>query len=300
MTGAAVAGPQTATPGVPAGACDTHVHVFEPARFSLQPDRTYTPGLATHSDLAHFLDGHELERVVLVQPSVYGTDNACLLDALVRLGPARVRAIAVVDDEGPGETTLADMYAKGVRGIRLNIEVAGTTVAQCRERLRALAWLRQQPGWCLQLHASLPLILELTGDLADLGVPVVLDHFAGIHKQPQSSGPGWAPLLEFLQQGPGWVKLSAPYRAHPSWHDTQLMALAKALATAAPARMLWGSDWPHTGGEAGQPRDPARIEPFRTVDIPAILSALHTALGRDMFSRMLVGNPQTLYGFPTR
>lgn len=278
-------------------ACDTHVHVFDPARFPLQPDRTYTPGLASHSDLTRFLDGQGLERVVLVQPSVYGTDNACLLDALVRLGPARARAIAVVDDEGPGQATLADMHAKGVRGIRLNIEVAGTTAAQCRERLQTLGWLRRQAGWCLQLHASLPLILELTGDLADLGVPVVLDHFAGIHKQPQPSGPAWAPLLEFLQQGPGYVKLSAPYRRHPSWQEAMLTALAASLASAAPSRILWGSDWPHTGGEAGKPRDPAHIEPFRTIDNNGILAGLHASLGTEGFRRMLMDNPQRLFGF---
>lgn len=280
-----------------AGACDTHVHVFEPDRFPLQPDRTYTPGPATHAALSDHLAGQGIERVILVQPSVYGTDNACLLDALAHLGPARARGIAVVDDDGPGEAPLADMHARGVRGIRLNFEVAGTTAAQCRERLQALRWLRLQPGWCLQLHASLPLILELIGDLAGLGVPVVLDHFAGIHKQAQASEPDRAPLIEFMQQGPGYVKLSAPYRHGPSWQHAQLLALAASLSAAAPDRVLWGSDWPHTGGEAGKPRDPAQIEPFRSIDNAAILAGLRTTLGIPAFQRMLADNPHRLYGF---
>lgn len=280
------------------GACDTHVHVFEPARFPYREDRTYTPGPASAGALLRFQGDLGLDRVVLVQPSVYGTDNAALLDALAQLGPARARGIAVVDDPGPGKNTLRALHAAGVRGIRLNIEVASDyPAARLRERLQALTWLKAQAGWCLQLHASLPLTLALLDDLAALGVPVVLDHFAGIHKQDRHALPALASLHEFLRTGPGWIKLSAPYRCHSSWREAEVLALAQSLATTAPERVLWGSDWPHTGGEAGKPRDPSRIEPFRMIDNAAGLRALRATLGEAGSRQMLVANPGRLYGF---
>lgn len=283
--------------GLPPGACDTHVHVFDPARHPYEAARTYTPGEASVQALTRWQDGLGLTRTVLVQPSVYGSDNACLLASLASLGPHRARGIAVVADEGPGDRVLVSMQAAGVRGVRLNIEVAGCTADTVRARLWSLRWLRGMPGWGLQLHASLPLTLALLDDLAGLGVPVVLDHYAGIHKQPPGNASAWAPVLDFLRGGPGHVKLSAPYRCHPAWDGTALADLASALAAAGPGRILWGSDWPHTGGEAGRPRDPSRIEPFRTIDNAAVLSALATALGPPAMQALLVDNPQRLYGF---
>ncbi len=94
---------QTATPprfSVPSGACDCHVHVFEPDRFPYIPSRRYTPGQASVDDLLALQHALGLSRVVLVQPSVYGADHACLLDALRRLGP-RAKGVGVIDDAMP-------------------------------------------------------------------------------------------------------------------------------------------------------------------------------------------------------
>lgn len=283
---------------LPAGSCDAHVHIFDPARHSYEAARTYTPGEASVDSLVRLHDALGIARAVLVQPSVYGTGNACLLEALARLGPQRARGIAVVDDAGPGDAALAALHAAGVRGIRFNIEVAGAASPEAlRARLRAVRWLRDLPGWHLQLHAATGLILSVLDDLAALGVPVVLDHFASLHKRPPGDRADWAPLLAFLRDGPGYVKLSAPYRRHAAWDETHMAGLALALAAAAPGRVLWGSDWPHTGGEAGGPRDPSRIEPFRPIDNAAALRALAGAVGAEAFRRMLVDNPQRLYGF---
>src|SRR4051794_38922529 len=108
---------------LPAGACDCHVHVFDPKRFPLAARRTYTPATATVADLTQFLETLGLSRVVLVQPSPYGTDNRLLLQALAELGP-RARGVAVID----WNFTTADlrgMHAAGVRGARLNLETYG-------------------------------------------------------------------------------------------------------------------------------------------------------------------------------
>ncbi len=283
---------------LPPGACDAHVHVFDPQRHAYEATRTYTPGEASTESLVRLHDGLGISRAVLVQPSVYGTDNACLLASLACLGLARARGIAVVDDAGPGEVALAAMHAAGVRGIRFNLEVAGAAApGAVLARLRAVRWLRGLPGWHLQLHAGSAQTLALLPDLAELGVPVVLDHFASLHKCATDAMPEVAPLLDFLRDGPGYVKLSAPYRRHPGWDEARVIDLAVTLAEAAPARVLWGSDWPHTGGEAGAMRDPSRIEPFRAIDNTAILGALAAALGGQYLRRMLVDNPQGLYGF---
>lgn len=282
---------------LPSGACDTHVHVFDPQRHPYQPERSYTPGEASATSLQAMLAGLGLQRVVLVQPSVYSSDNACLLAALQQLGEC-ARGIAVLDDAGPGPAALAALHAGGVRGIRLNIEVAGAASPQAlRERLRAIVWLREQVGWHLQLHASAELTLAVLDDLAQLGVPVVLDHYAGLHKKPPVPASHWRIWKDFLRQGPGYIKLSAPYRCHPLWAGQPLAELGRAFVEAAPHKLIWGSDWPHTGGEAGRPRDPSRIEPFRNIDNAVVLQELKQSLGLDAWLGMLRDNPAKLYGF---
>src|SRR5690606_25039033 len=88
---------------MPAGACDCHVHVFGPtARFPFAPGRGYTPGSASAAELAAHQRTLGLDRVVVVQPSVYGTDNSCTLDAIARLGLS-ARGVAVIDPAAPAE-----------------------------------------------------------------------------------------------------------------------------------------------------------------------------------------------------
>src|SRR6266536_5200684 len=81
---------QPATPvsfDVPAGACDCHTHVFgDPQRFTFTPARTYTPEPASVDEMRRLHRALHMDRVVIVQPSVYGTDNSCTLDAIRQLG----------------------------------------------------------------------------------------------------------------------------------------------------------------------------------------------------------------------
>src|SRR4029450_7725825 len=111
---------------IPAGACDCHTHVFgDPARFPFAPTRVYTPAPATVDEMRGLHRALHMDRVVVVQPSVYGTDNACTADALRQLG-SRARGVAVVDDRTTAGT-LDDLHRAGVRGIRINLETAGIT-----------------------------------------------------------------------------------------------------------------------------------------------------------------------------
>lgn len=283
-------------PPLPSNACDCHAHVFDPARFPYAPRRAYTPPPADVRQLAQLHRGLAVDRVVLVQPSVYGTDNACLLDALQVLGPARARGIAVLDLAAASAPQLQQLHQGGVRGVRLNLQVGGDGLARARQQVQDARRLRTLPGWSLQVHAGLDLVVALREDLRELAVPVVLDHFAG-GLQPGGDGL-LGRLLAELQHGHLYVKLSAPYRLWAGAGPGQAARLAREFHAAAPDRILWGSDWPHTGGSGQRGGDPLAVEPFRTVDNGPVLRDLLACLpDDDARQRLLVRNPAALYGF---
>lgn len=294
----AVDAPSRATPfaSLPAGTTDSHAHVFDPSRFPFDEARRYTPGAAPVATLIAHLDRLGANRVVVVQPSVYGTDNRCLLDALATLGPARSRGVAVVDVDTVSDRQLAELEATGVCGIRLNLAVDHQTdSAVTAAWLARVAGIVNRPGWHLQLHLAAGVLPIVEQALASIDVPIVLDHFGGF-----GSGDLGEPLehlLTLVETGRVFVKCSAPWRRSGQGprHD-DLAPLVRALAAARPDRLLWGSDWPYTG--EGRDRRPDRIEPFREPDLATSLDALARWIGdRDVLDRILVDNPARLYGF---
>src|SRR5271168_1717937 len=151
---------------VPEGAADCHVHVIaDPATFPFWPGRIYTPPVATADDLLALQHALHMDHVVIVTPSVYGTDNSATLDGLRRLGPQRARGIAVIDDKTP--TTDLDAMAKGgVCGIRINLETAGIfdPAASAKKLEAAVAQLRDRP-WHLQMYTRPAVIAALEKQL---------------------------------------------------------------------------------------------------------------------------------------
>jgi predicted TIM-barrel fold metal-dependent hydrolase len=283
---------------VPAGACDCHVHVFGPAdRFAFAPDRRYTPGPASVEDLMALQRTLNLERVVIVQPSVYGSDNACTIDALRRLG-ACARAVAVIDG-ATSDAALRAMHEAGVRGLRLNLETTGKHDPVLARELLVQAVARVAPlGWHVQVYTSLAVIAALGETIQSLPVPLVVDHFGRADAAKGISQPGFDALVALVKSGKVYVKLSAPYRisAQPDYADAA--PIARALIEANPDRMLWGSDWPHPGGKPGEPRRPEVIEPFRPEDDGAALNRLRSwTPDRVRLRKILVENPARLYGF---
>lgn len=282
----------------PAGTCDTHVHVFDPDRFPYAADRRYTPGPATVADLRAQCTRLGVDRVVLVQPSPYGADNACLLDALAQLGPT-ARAIAVIDPADTADSQLADLAGAGVVGVRVNLEAQGEHRA--RAAVDALsATLDRVAGHDLmvQLYVDIALLVDLAPVVASSPVPVVFDHFGGAKAAGGADQAGFDELLELLSTGPAWAKLSAPYRASTDPSYTDLTPLTAALLAANPDRLVWASDWPHTGGGAARAaRHSTDIEPFRTIDNATIVKDLTATCGPDRIQRVLVDNPATLYRF---
>lgn len=285
---------------VPAGATDCHVHVFGPVdRFPWAPSRVYTPGDASIESLMRHQTALGLSRVVVVHPSPYGSDNACSLDAVARLG-TRARGVAVIDPATISDRELECLHAGGMRGARVNLSTAGThDPAAAWAMLLATADRIRPLGWHLQTFTNLDVIDALAAKLDSLGVALVIDHFGGAKAMLGTDQPGFGALLRLVRSGKAHVKLSAAYRASTTPDCADVAPLARAMIAANPERMLWGSDWPHPGGAArsGAWRD--AIEPFQPIDDGAALNRLADWTGDDavLIRRILVENPARLYGY---
>ena len=280
---------------VPRGACDCHVHVFDPARFPYFAGRVYTPPEAAADDLLALQRALNFDRVVVVQPSVYGVDNACTLDAMKKLGRERARGVAVID-KTIGKGQLDELAAAGMRGVRLNFETAGeSNPDNARRRLIETAEQIAGRDWHIQLNAALPLVVALENDLAALPMPVVIDHFARAKAKDGVNQPGFDVLLALVRSGKAYVKLSATYRiSDQPPHYPDAPPIAKALIAANSDRVIWGSNWPHPG--RGKTRED--IAPPHVSDDGAQLNQLPQWAEPAIRQKILVTNPARLYGFP--
>jgi predicted TIM-barrel fold metal-dependent hydrolase len=284
---------------VPPNACDCHTHVFgPPAQFPFAPQRSYTPGEASLEELLALQQDLHLGRVVIVQPSVYGTDNSCTVDALQRLA-GRGRGVAVID-EAISDGALDALHRSGMRGVRVNLTTAGVSDPAIARRRLAAAAARVAPlGWHVQVYAEMAVIAALQDDMTKVPVPVVIDHFGGARASAGPAQPGFAALLALVRSGKVYVKLSAPYRSSSDRPDyADVAALARPLIAANADRVLWGSDWPHPGGgrRPGQPLD--EIEEFFPEDDGRTLNLLADwAPDPEIRRKILVDNPARLYDF---
>jgi predicted TIM-barrel fold metal-dependent hydrolase len=225
---------------LPPGGCDCHMHIFGPyARYPLAPGRNYTPHVCTLDMYQEFMHALGIDRSVLVQPSVYGTDNRAMLDAL-REGGAAFRGVAV-PSPGVTDAELRDWHQAGVRGIRLNL--VNPAVLSVDDAV--LLAKRVEPlGWHLQVQLNLESgdVTPVTALMQRIAVPIVVDHIGRLAPDAPRR-----PLLDVLATGRCWVKLSAPYRLSRLPHPHEdLAGLARDLVEHRPDRLLWASDWPHT------------------------------------------------------
>ena len=280
--------------GVPKRACDCHVHVFDPGRFPFAASRTYTPESATAAQLLAMHRALHISRVVIVQPSVYGTDNSCLLDGMKQYG-SEARGIAVLPIE-ISSATLDNMERAGIRGVRINLgTAANTNLDDARRRLKSAIEQIQGRKWCVQIYAALPVIQGLSDLILASPVPVVLDHFGGAKAALGVQQPGFDKLLELVRSEKGYVKISGAYRASDKPPDYPDVApLARALIEANPHRILWGSDWPHP--DTGIGRKSSDVSPLLRIDNGHLLNLLATwAPDAALRKTILVDNPATLY-----
>lgn len=262
---------------------DCHFHIFGPFdRFPLDPGRAYEPPLALVEDYLAVAQTVGLERMVVVQPSPYGTDNRVTLNAVARFGRDRAVAVAVIDDsfDAASLTRLSDA---GVCGVRFNLVSGnGTPVEQIEALARRIAPL----GWHLQVYATGETLSDLAAMLAKLPVPVVIDHVGGVKAALGTGHPQFQALLRLLDSGNAWVK-TCSYRVSSAGHPwSDVAANVQALVAAAPERCVWGTDWPHTHMQGPAPEAGTLLE--QLFDWVPDETSRH---------RILVDNPARLYGF---
>jgi predicted TIM-barrel fold metal-dependent hydrolase len=283
---------------VPPGACDCHVHVFGRAsEFAFVAKRGYTPPPASADELLKLQNALSFSRVVIVQPSVYGTDNSCTLDGMRQLGPERARGVAVIDDNTTDDA-LKEMHAVGIRGVRVNLETGGVSDPAISRRDLNAAIKRVAPlGWHVQVYTRLSVVEAVHDDVMKSAVPVVFDHFGGAQATAGIDQPGFAALLALVRAGKAYVKVSGHYRSStkaPAFDD--VAPLARALIAANPDRIVWGTDWPHP--HHAEPGKEGEITPSFDIDDGLALAQLPrwapTAATR---RKILVDNPARLYGF---
>jgi predicted TIM-barrel fold metal-dependent hydrolase len=284
---------------VPPGACDCHTHIFgDPARFPMWAGRTYTPETALPGEMVALHKALHMERVVIVTPSIYGTDNAATLDGMKVRGVS-ARGVAVIDEQTP-ESDLEAMDRAGVRGVRLSLTRAGVgdPPAVARQRLQAAAARVRRLKWHVQVLAKPETIAGIKGAVLDLPVPVVFDHFGGALAAAGLDQPGFGDLVELVRSGKAYVKISAAYRASKRADYADAALLAKALIAANADRVIWGSDWPHPDSASMPGRKATDLAPLLQVDDGRVLNLLPTWTGDAAVRRkILVENPARLYGF---
>lgn len=279
---------------VVAWGCDTHVHVIgDTMQYPMVLDRHYTPGPAITAELQKHLTGQALGRVVIVQPSVYGTDNQCLLDALSVLG-ANARGIAVLS-ETITASELRQLDACGVRGLRLNFESsANQQIDQLQIALKNWSSRIESLGWHIQVYAPFEMIAACAHTIRTLPTPVVLDHLA-LWPVTERRTSAERALIQLLTQGHVYIKLSASYRL-PTLSADDVKKIVYRLLQAQPEHLLWGSDWPHTNREPGLHHH--SVSRYRSISPTQLIHERAQWLETpELQHQVLVVNPAKLYHF---
>src|ERR1041385_6610128 len=223
----------------PPNSCDCHVHVIGPKRrFPLPEKRRYTPSDAPMGELAVMLKRLGMTRVVIIQPSFYGFDNACTLDGIAQLATAR--GVAVIPPD-TSEAELDTLNSQGIRGLRINIAtMGGEPIESIKAKVTAAAKLCEKHRWHVQMFVDAAAIEPLAPLLRSLPVDSVFDHFGLI--PPGTTGGPLRALQALLESGKTWVKISGAYRVADDPNDARIDPMARAVCKANPDRIVWGSD----------------------------------------------------------
>ncbi|KOF55359.1 MULTISPECIES: amidohydrolase family protein [unclassified Achromobacter] len=273
---------------LPPGSCDAHVHVYGPAaRFPYAPERRYDPPDAPIETLQRLHRHLGVDRAVLVQATVHGTDNRAMLDAISR-DPSRYRGVALAADDADSKE-LEALHAGGVRGLRYNFmphlgpSADLDAVMRMAHRIAGL-------GWHVQLHAHAEDLASMQDFLHALPVPFVIDHMGRVMAERGLGQPALASLLRVLEHPRAWIKLSGPERlsaalsrSTPPYAD--VVPIARRILDVAGDRAVWGLDWPH----------PNVREVPDDGDLIDILPSYGDA---ETLRRLLVENPARLYFGP--
>jgi len=283
---------------VPANACDCHTHIFgDPQKFPFWEGRSYTPEPATPEEMSALHRALGITRVVIVNPSVYGTDNSATVYGINARGKT-ARGVAVIDEK-TADRDLDAMGKAGICGIRLNLQTAGLTDPGVgRQRFQAAVRRVKDRGWHIQINTGLGVVTGIKDLVLESPAPVVFDHFANARAGLGIEQPGFSDLVQLVRSGKAYVKLSAAYHGSRYPDFSEVTAVAKALIAANPDRMLWGTNWPHPNTPLPAGRKPTDVTPFREIDDGLMLNLLAAwAPDPSVRKKILVDNPARLYKF---
>ncbi|KFA64458.1 hypothetical protein S40285_01108 [Stachybotrys chlorohalonatus IBT 40285] len=230
------------------------MHVVDPDRYPLDPAAVYRPRAHSLYDALSFESSVCLDNVVIVQPSIYGHDNSCLLNALRKLGSRRARGVVSFDPATTSAVQLRQWHAMGVRGARLNLKSSDTAMdpAQLESILTQYADAVRPLGWVVQVYVPMSLVDVLEMIVPRLGVRFCIDHLGHpCFDKASSRDPyqlrGFPALVRLLQAGQTFVKLSAPYRTSVADNHNDIEPVTRELLRlAGKSRLVFGTDWPHT------------------------------------------------------
>jgi predicted TIM-barrel fold metal-dependent hydrolase len=241
---------ETVTPpafAVPAGACDCHMHVFGAAEcYPGVPEARYTLPEGSLEQYRALADLLKLERAVFVQPSYYGTDNSCLLDAMAQFGRP-CRGVVFIPDR-PQASLIKSLDRCGVRGIRLDFfkaSLAGASRMNILAELKSAAHIAKDMGWHVELYSPGSVTRDLLDELAVLDVDFSVNHLGYMKQEHGLTDADFDRFVELAKTAHCWVKLTGPYRVAPDEQADLTDRMARMLIAAAPRRVVWGTDWPH-------------------------------------------------------
>ncbi|RKK70040.1 hypothetical protein BFJ69_g12153 [Fusarium oxysporum] len=283
---------------MPNGSWDSHLHVLDPVRFPPIPG-SYEFGTYTAWDATIEETRLGCSHMVLIQPSVYGNDNTLLIDTLKAFGPNRALGVIVFDVANTSAAQLHEWNDLGVRGVRLNFQSTGDAppAKELRDMMQRYADAIRPFSWVLQIYIAMKDIPTIEPVIPTLGVKVVIDHL-GHPDIPKSNGSGTAldphtlsgfdSMLRLLEGGNTWVKVSAVYRLSqaPGPLYTDLDPIILEFSKAAPSRLVYASDWPHTRFEG------LDIKPWTShlLDLTGDRTELRNKLFRENAQELWIGN----------
>jgi 2-pyrone-4,6-dicarboxylate lactonase len=269
--------------------CDSHFHVFgRPGQYRYGSDIRYTPPHAPLEDFLALAQHLGISRYVFVQPSAYGRDNACMLDAMREVGLQRCRGIVDIDENAP-DAEFARLNQAGVRGVRVNVNPIkppepgfSTTMLPRIQRLDARC---AEIGWMLDFLTPGWLTWELLPVLAKLKCRYTVAHMGMFLAKDGPAQPGFRAFLDLLRgMDRGWVKFTGTYRMSVAPGFADVAPMARALIEAVPDRIIWGSDYPHL----------SFADKVGSIELFNLLAQWADEAQR---RKILVDNPERLFGF---
>ena len=268
---------------LPPASVDAHIHIFgDTTKYPPAAARLFEPPAVAGTDYLKLSKTVGIERAVIVHSAVYGSDHKVSLD-LMTTAPARYRGIAVLHEQIT-DKELQDLAERGFCGFRVNL-VSGRGLSL--DAARRMADRVRPLGWHVQVLMDVELMPDLNRIFAAFPIDIVVDHMGRPDPGRGWSGPGFQALLNFLRSGRGWTKISAPYRTSQEPPDyADMKPFAQMLASEAPDRIVWGSDWPHVMVEGPMPND------------GDLLNQIGDWIADEKLrQKLFVDNPRLLYGF---